>query len=53
MFYVEIRLSQNLRINGRPRFSYRNFRPHHGYETSLRFTLKLILIYAILVHILR
>jgi hypothetical protein len=53
MFYVEIRSSQNLRLNGRARFSYRNFRPHHCHETTLRFTLKFILIYDILVHVLR
>jgi hypothetical protein len=53
MFYIEIRPSQNLRMNGRARFSCRNFRIHHSYETSLRFMLKFILIYAILVHVLR
>jgi hypothetical protein len=53
MFYVEIRPCQNQRINGRARFLCRNFRPHHCYETTLRLTLKFVLIYAIVVHVLR
>jgi hypothetical protein len=52
MFYVEICPNQKPRINGGARFSCRNSRPHHYYEIALRFTLKLVLIYAILVHVL-